>query len=1387
MNGDHHSSESEALGQHVNDSNHLSPQIPPLVIKKKRKSNAELAAEAVANERDIVRNLKRLSIGGASASFDPELAHGESSFENFVNKQNQKRSSLASAGGKRKSSQLSPLDFQLFDYSTAYSTSPTSSTHPSLPALSSTNSLVSNNLVEDSVLLLNHSTSISRRSSSRNYSLRNKNSLSASSSVNNESVIDASKLLWVPATSHPGIAPENFRKHVQSTITEITQNLSCEENADTNNDLPQLAIDQSGISTSPNNEYDNNNIPSLLDLTTELERLSTMAGLEATDAATLARTLSTSSILSFLNVNVGLSHSSTGLPLSRDSSINSSHDPNELSQQHIQNLPGSLNNSSSSFKGPEEENVNSNETTTNANIELNDKSKPISLPGGDIKLRRSRWTTYRKRGNTIKRKQQSPPPLPSSSTSQQSTTDSSLTENAAEKENLLNRRKRSQDLSKHPLPKLSAKLQELNKNNIVNSKDVDVGENPSSIDSSVSKTNAEQNTHDIDNNTNISERSKSDVSHSMNISSPVSNMGSPSRSIPTTPSTVSSSTAGSPIGSPSSNLAGSQMSSKATIMNHRREERERLKQERRKLEIQRLELEKEQKRLDDIRKERLQKGNRAQHRRHITNGSPRYYEKSSTSAKVEGADNSKIAEYPKSRRKYTESLDPKASSSPGAMSSDISSSPSPVDSSNPPKGIGINISPYSNNNGKESAQKYQQHSQSPHHQLQYANQNHNHHQQGYNQQQKYQQKSYSTNNHKNKMQQQYVDAEKSYVHHGRQGEYQHNVVQNRNNSNSIRMENRREDMFDGERTPQQTQQYPPHSNNMSNNSPDSAYQRGDAKNDIYLKDNRFRSTDNQSDISMSSKDASPRRGTISVTAQTPPGSSSLNTRSQSFSEGINSGAEIGIGVNDLLSGKTHGLNRSSSERFSERQDLQLNGEMTVTNESNNDNGERPKFFRNMSFDRSQSSSIAADSPTSHISEKFSKDKKERPGLVNNNLSLNSVPKVKKNTFWSRAKNNNKDTDNLASLASNGDKLNSENDSDGDNNNNYSKDNADLSSFTTQDSDQETYNSSASISTTATSAPESKKEKKMFGLFKRKSFKNLKLGTNKETDMKDQQKQQPNLPSNSKEQISCAEKLDQNESGSLSSGGFNSTMDVPSIDGKFGKDAAKSGANDYANNESIFITDEEYNNNNNIIVKSFEGSPNTQNNIAAAPNLNKGRFSVEQSQLRDPSQKFDNNLGTINEPAIELAEDGSNKMEVLSWLISAEHLNTLEKLQLFKQIQGSENSKPNQPVQYTDSAFGFPLPPLTHSTIIMLDHRFPMNVERAIYRLSHLKLANPKRELRQQVLLSNFMYAYLNLVNHTLLLQNMEEGAAGVGGATEGNNDNMTEMDMSQAEASAIEL
>jgi hypothetical protein len=49
----------------------------------------------------------------------------------------------------------------------------------------------------------------------------------------------------------------------------------------------------------------------------------------------------------------------------------------------------------------------------------------------------------------------------------------------------------------------------------------------------------------------------------------------------------------------------------------------------------------------------------------------------------------------------------------------------------------------------------------------------------------------------------------------------------------------------------------------------------------------------------------------------------------------------------------------------------------------------------------------------------------------------------------------------------------------------------------------------------------------------------------------------------------------------------------------------------------------------------------------------------------------------------------------------------------------------------------PLPPIVHT-------RYPINTERAIYRLSHVKLSNARRPLRQQVVISNMMFWYLSV-------------------------------------------
>jgi hypothetical protein len=76
------------------------------------------------------------------------------------------------------------------------------------------------------------------------------------------------------------------------------------------------------------------------------------------------------------------------------------------------------------------------------------------------------------------------------------------------------------------------------------------------------------------------------------------------------------------------------------------------------------------------------------------------------------------------------------------------------------------------------------------------------------------------------------------------------------------------------------------------------------------------------------------------------------------------------------------------------------------------------------------------------------------------------------------------------------------------------------------------------------------------------------------------------------------------------------------------------------------------------------------------------------------------------------------------------------------IQDRSQYQRHGPSGWTDQGNAYPGPP----AISFYYTRFPIHVERAIYRLSHIKLANPRRPLLQQVLLSNFMYGYLNLIN-----------------------------------------
>ncbi|UZJ56290.1 hypothetical protein CBS101457_005610 [Exobasidium rhododendri] len=54
------------------------------------------------------------------------------------------------------------------------------------------------------------------------------------------------------------------------------------------------------------------------------------------------------------------------------------------------------------------------------------------------------------------------------------------------------------------------------------------------------------------------------------------------------------------------------------------------------------------------------------------------------------------------------------------------------------------------------------------------------------------------------------------------------------------------------------------------------------------------------------------------------------------------------------------------------------------------------------------------------------------------------------------------------------------------------------------------------------------------------------------------------------------------------------------------------------------------------------------------------------------------------------------------------------------------------------------------------YRYPIHVERAVYRLSHIKLANPRRPLYEQVLISNLMFWYLSIINRSQQQQQVSQ-------------------------------
>jgi Activator of mitotic machinery Cdc14 phosphatase activation C-term len=88
--------------------------------------------------------------------------------------------------------------------------------------------------------------------------------------------------------------------------------------------------------------------------------------------------------------------------------------------------------------------------------------------------------------------------------------------------------------------------------------------------------------------------------------------------------------------------------------------------------------------------------------------------------------------------------------------------------------------------------------------------------------------------------------------------------------------------------------------------------------------------------------------------------------------------------------------------------------------------------------------------------------------------------------------------------------------------------------------------------------------------------------------------------------------------------------------------------------------------------------------------------------------------------------------------------------LFGKKKGAEEPMPQQKWNPIQTTAGSLLDRSGAGGVRLINnyYRYPIHVERAVYRLSHIKLANPRRPLYEQVLISNLMFWYLSIINRS---------------------------------------
>ncbi|KAG0168132.1 hypothetical protein DFQ28_005335 [Apophysomyces sp. BC1034] len=90
---------------------------------------------------------------------------------------------------------------------------------------------------------------------------------------------------------------------------------------------------------------------------------------------------------------------------------------------------------------------------------------------------------------------------------------------------------------------------------------------------------------------------------------------------------------------------------------------------------------------------------------------------------------------------------------------------------------------------------------------------------------------------------------------------------------------------------------------------------------------------------------------------------------------------------------------------------------------------------------------------------------------------------------------------------------------------------------------------------------------------------------------------------------------------------------------------------------------------------------------------------------------------------------------------------------------SRKSSSSSKSSSTEHLSSGPTPPKDFQLNKINQNRLPIHVERAIYRMSHIKLANPRRPLQEQVLISNLMFWYLSIISSQQQQQSNATGDA----------------------------